>query len=86
MIGIRPGEKLQEVLCPADDSHLVLEFDDHYVIRPSIKFYDVEVDYSTNPVGEQGQPVARGWEYNSRDNEHYLTVEQLRRLNDEIDG
>ncbi|WP_351125125.1 polysaccharide biosynthesis protein, partial [Shewanella sp. T24-MNA-CIBAN-0130] len=30
-IGIRPGEKLHEVMCPADDSHLTIEFSDHYV-------------------------------------------------------
>jgi UDP-N-acetylglucosamine 4,6-dehydratase len=35
IIGIRPGEKLHEVMCPADDSHLTLEFRDHYVIRPT---------------------------------------------------
>jgi len=84
--GIRPGEKLQEVLCPADDSHLVLEFEDHYVIRPSIKFYDLDVDYSVNPLNERGRPVDPGWEYNSRDNPHFLTVEELRRLDEEVEG
>ena len=34
IVGIRPGEKLHEVMCPADDSHLTLEFDDHFVIQP----------------------------------------------------
>ncbi len=85
-IGMRPGEKLQEVLCSADDSHLVLEFGDHYVIRPSIKFYDRDVDYSVNPLNERGRPVDPGWEYNSRDNPHFLTVEQLRRLDEEVEG
>ena len=33
-IGIRPGEKLHEIMCPADDSHLTLEFADHFVLRP----------------------------------------------------
>ena len=37
IVGIRPGEKLHEVMCPADDSHLTLEFDDHFVIRPTIQ-------------------------------------------------
>src|SRR3984893_1679344 len=36
IIGIRPGEKLHEVMCPADDSHLTLQFDEHYVIKPPI--------------------------------------------------
>ena len=85
-IGIRPGEKLQEVLCSADDSHLVLEFEDHYVIRPSIKFYDLDVDYSVNPLNERGRPVDPGWEYNSRDNPQFLTVEELRRLDGEVEG
>jgi UDP-N-acetylglucosamine 4,6-dehydratase len=38
IIGIRPGEKLHEVMCPADDSHLTLEFHDHFVIQPTISF------------------------------------------------
>ena len=46
MIGIRPGEKLHEIMCPADDSHLTLEFADHYVICPSINFLDRGHDYS----------------------------------------
>ncbi|NGZ29165.1 MAG: UDP-N-acetylglucosamine 4,6-dehydratase (inverting), partial [Magnetococcales bacterium] len=36
VIGIRPGEKLHEIMCPGDDSHLTLEFHDHFVIRPAI--------------------------------------------------
>src|SRR5205814_8658227 len=38
IIGIRPGEKLHEVMCPADDSHLTLDFPQHYVIKPAIQF------------------------------------------------
>ena len=68
LIGIRPGEKLHEILCPADDSHLTLEFSDHYVIRPSIKFHDRGYDYLENRLGETGAPVARGFEYNSGTN------------------
>ena len=68
LIGIRPGEKLHEIMCPADDSHLTLEFSDHYVIRPSIKFHDRGYDYLENRLGETGAPVARGFEYNSGTN------------------
>ncbi|GAB6158046.1 UDP-N-acetylglucosamine 4,6-dehydratase (inverting) [Desulfotomaculum varum] len=79
IIGIRPGEKLHEVMCPADDSHLTLEFADHYVIRPSITFQS-PVDYTVNPLGEIGVPVPHGFEYNSGTNSHFLTVEELREL------
>lgn len=38
IIGIRPGEKMHEIMVPKDDSHLTLEFHDHFVIQPSILF------------------------------------------------
>ena len=63
-IGIRPGEKLHEVMCPKEDSRLTLEFDDHYVICPSIQFSHF-IDFTTNALGERGTPVADGFEYNS---------------------
>lgn len=80
-VGIRPGEKLHEVMCPADDSHLTLEFFDHYVIQPTIRFYRGEVDYTTNALGEQGGPVAQGFEYNSGSNREFLDIEGIRSFN-----
>ncbi len=85
IIGIRPGEKLHEVMCPGDDSHLTLEFADHYVIQPSINFIE-EVDYRENRLGEQGMPVSPGFEYNSGRNPHFLSVEELRLLNERVLG
>lgn len=76
IIGIRPGEKLHEIMCPADDSHLTLEFDDHYVIQPTILFNQV-VDFSMNKLGEKGVPVEQGFEYNSGNNKEWLTHEQV---------
>jgi UDP-N-acetylglucosamine 4,6-dehydratase len=78
LIGIRPGEKLHEILCPADNSHLTLEFSDHYVMRPSIKFHDRRYDYLENRLGETGAPVARGFEYNSGTNPVLYSVKQIR--------
>jgi UDP-N-acetylglucosamine 4,6-dehydratase len=79
VIGIRPGEKLHEVMCPSDDSHLTLEFDDHYVIRPTIQF-GFTVDFATNALGESGKQVEQGFEYNSGTNPHFLTVEEIGEL------
>jgi len=78
VIGIRPGEKLHEVMCPADDSHLTIEFEDHYVISPSITFLDRNNDFSTNLLGEKGTAVKQGFEYNSGKNEHFLNIEELK--------
>ncbi len=82
VIGIRPGEKLHEIMCPADDSHLTLEFDDHYVIQPSIQMFH-SVPYANNNIGEKGMPVEQGFEYNSGRNSYFLNVDELRSLNDQ---
>lgn len=84
IIGIRPGEKLHEVMCPADDSYHTFEFDDFFVIGPTINFNNRNNDFSRTAAGENGQAVAQGFEYNSRDNPDFLTIEQLMALNKQV--
>jgi UDP-N-acetylglucosamine 4,6-dehydratase/5-epimerase len=81
VIGIRPGEKIHEVMCPADDSHLTIEFPDHYVIGPTIVFTSGNNDFTVNMLGETGQPVARGFEYNSGTNMHFLSIDEIVKIN-----
>ena len=82
VIGIRPGEKLHEVMCPLDDSHLTLEFDDHFVIQPTIVFWDgAGHDYFTDAHGKKGRLVAQGFEYSSGNNPHFLSVDEIRTFN-----
>lgn len=81
MIGIRPGEKIHEIMCPADDAHLTYEFDDHYVMAPSITFNSESADFARNNLGETGKSVRRGFEYNSGNNPHFLTQEEIRAFN-----
>ncbi len=79
LVGIRPGEKLHEVMCPRDDSHLTLEFAEHFVITPSISFID-HPEYSRSATGEDGAPVSDGFEYNSGNNPHFLSVAEIQQL------
>jgi len=81
MVGIRPGEKIHEVMCPADDSHLTLEFTDHFVIRPTITFSEGGNNYSPNKLGEAGAPAPQGFEYNSGSNERFLNVPEIVEFN-----
>lgn len=81
IIGIRPGEKLHEVMCPRDDSHLTVGFEDHYVIRPTIIFTSINPVFHTNALGETGEDVEQGFEYNSGTNPHFLDIEDIRELN-----
>jgi UDP-N-acetylglucosamine 4,6-dehydratase len=79
IVGIRPGEKLHEVMCPADDAHQTLAFEDHFVIKPSIQFFN-DTGYEKNRVGEKGVPVPEGSQYSSDKNDHWLEGDTLRRV------
>ena len=81
-IGIRPGEKLHEVMCPSDDSFHTYEYEDHYVIAPSIKFYQQDMDFTQNKLAEKGQLVEAGYEYQSGSNPHFLSVEEILAFDD----
>lgn len=84
IVGIRPGEKLHEIMCPSDDSHLTLEFENHYVICPTIQFAN-KSDFTKSHLGELGQYVEQGFEYNSGNNADWLTDEAFLKMADEVD-
>ena len=84
-IGIRPGEKLHEKMCPRDDSYRTLEFDDHYVIAPSITFYEGSINFEMNNLGEKGNAVEQGFSYDSGTNNWFLTIEETIKLLEEAD-
>jgi len=80
VIGIRPGEKLHELMISRDDSLHTLEFPDHYVICPAIRFIE-DRDYSNNVLAEQGILVAEGFKYSSDLNPHFLKIEEIAQIN-----
>jgi UDP-N-acetylglucosamine 4,6-dehydratase len=70
IIGVRPGEKIHEVLITGDEARHAIAFDDHFVIRPAFPFW--EENY---PRGDELGP---GFHYSSDSNDVWLTVDQLR--------
>tara|TARA_B100000700_G_C15009507_1_gene840204 strand:- start:1087 stop:2079 length:993 start_codon:yes stop_codon:yes gene_type:complete len=76
---IRPGEKINEVMCPQQDSHLTIEFKDHYVIMPAISFEN-KINYMKNKLGQKGKKVKDSFEYSSNNNEHFLSITDLQKL------
>lgn len=77
IIGIRPGEKMHEVMITADDR--VIEFDSYYVITPTIQF-NHDVDYTTNALEENGKDIGIGFEYNSLNNTQWLSNDQFLKM------
>lgn len=84
LIGIRPGEKLHEIMISADDALHSLEFDDHYVITPSIRFYDKEADFAINKLGQKGSSIKSGFEYRSDNNTQWLNQQSLKEMIERI--
>ena len=85
IIGIRPGEKIHEVMCPRDDFLHTLEFDKFFIIKPAITYTNSHTNkFDVTPLGEEGRQVAEGFEYNSLNNPHYLTVDELIEINKHI--
>lgn len=74
VVGIRPGEKLHEVMITRDDSRNTLEFEDHYVIKPQSEAFQCRMETAGS------KPVVEDFEYNSRDNKQWLSVEQLQEM------
>jgi len=74
IIGIRPGEKLHEVMIPMDDARRTLEYPEHYVIQPDFTFWGKRF------VNSVAKPVAEDFEYNSGDNPWQLTPEEMRSI------
>lgn len=70
--GIRPGEKLHEVMITNEDARMTVELPDRFVLRASM-FAD---DKTENP----GTPVPEGFSYSSDNNQQWLSVEDFRAL------
>ena len=75
IIGIRPGEKIDEILCSRDEAHCTYEFEDYYIVMPSIKFENSK--YYKGSYSKSGKIVKRNFEYNSRNNKVFLSIKNL---------
>tara|TARA_B100000989_G_C19466276_1_gene438448 strand:+ start:137 stop:1132 length:996 start_codon:yes stop_codon:yes gene_type:complete len=78
-IGIRPGEKLHELMFSEDDSSQVVKFKDHYIITPTIpSFGTVEKDYLVNKLKEPGKKLNKRTSYSS-DKNKFLNIQEIRK-------
>ncbi len=80
IIGIRPGEKLHEVLCPSDSAHLTYEFRDHFVISPGIQFHASKNQFHKNNLKETGKLVKTKFEYQSGSNKEFYNIREIKKL------
>jgi UDP-N-acetylglucosamine 4,6-dehydratase len=74
VVGIRPGEKIHELMITLDDARSTLEFDEFYVIEPNFKFWSRRCSW------DGGNRVPDNFEYNSGNNPWQLTVDEMREM------
>ncbi len=79
-VGIRPGEKIHEQMITKEDARNTIEFDDYYIIQPDLEWWNLERKLKT------GKPVNEDFEYHSGNNDRWLSVEDMRKLINEIDS
>jgi UDP-N-acetylglucosamine 4,6-dehydratase/5-epimerase len=72
--GIRPGEKLHEVMISKDDSIRTLEFSDHYIVKPNFGFFKLRFQ------NNRGKSVAEDFEYNSSTNPWQLSIQEMQEI------
>lgn len=73
IVGIRPGEKLHEMMVPADDAHHTLEYADYFAILPTF-------DDGSSLKLAGGKSCPDGFTYSSDANTHWLSVDELRAM------
>ena len=79
IIGIREGEKLDEVLCPEESSQNTIEFKDYYLIYPMIKF-NKPINYFLNSLGEKGKRVHKNFSYSSKNNRTWYSIDEMKKV------
>jgi UDP-N-acetylglucosamine 4,6-dehydratase len=72
-IGIRPGEKIHEVLITEDEARHTCELDDYFVIEPEIRYWPVEIP-------RNGKLPAEGFRYSSDLNNEWLSIDDLKKM------
>lgn len=78
-VGIRPGEKLHEVMVPEDDARNTIEYEKYFVIQPAFHWWNLN-NYENNK--EKGRPCPDNFKYSSDTNSHWLKIEEIRNLVD----
>lgn len=80
-VGLRPGEKIHEIMCSHHDSQQVLEFKNYYVIIPEISLKTKKTKYFNNTKKEKSKFVKSNFEYCSGNNKYFLGVDQIKKIN-----
>jgi len=78
VIGIRPGEKLHEVMIPMEESLNCIDMKEYYIIQPMFYWWNNEM--LKKNIGKTGVSVSKSFEYSSNSNDNWLSVNNIKQL------
>jgi UDP-N-acetylglucosamine 4,6-dehydratase/5-epimerase len=78
IIGIRPGEKLHEVMIPKEESLNCIDMREYYIIQPMFSWWNT--DQLKLSIGNKGKAVSKSFEYSSDSNKDFLTLEGIKSI------
>lgn len=82
VIGVRPGEKLHEVMIPSEEARNSVDLGSYYIIQPAQSWWNVK-DFQS-AMTELGTKVQEDFEYASNTNDHWMTQDELKKLVEEV--
>ncbi|WP_254054958.1 UDP-N-acetylglucosamine 4,6-dehydratase (inverting) [Kiloniella sp. EL199] len=83
IIGIRPGEKLHEVMIPYEESRNAIDMGDYYILQPTLHWWNTKG--FMEKIEKYGKPVSKPFEYDSGSNDDWMTGDQILELINSID-
>jgi len=78
VIGIRPGEKLHEMMISKDDARMTVELDDYYIIKPSFVYWS-----DGDQPSFAGSPVKNDFQYSSDLNTQWMDIDEIKEVIEE---
>lgn len=79
VVGIRPGEKLHEIMVPEDDARTTVALEDRFVIMPAFPWFE-------ESLYREGKPCPPGFSYSSEKNDRWLTKDELLKMVSHLTG
>ena len=77
VIGIRPGEKINEILLTGEEAHHTKEFDNYFIVKPEHHFWG-KGNY------KKGKLLPSNFKYSSGNNDHWLTKAELNKMLEDL--
>ena len=79
IVGIRPGEQIDDILCSNDEAHCNYEFKNLFIVMPTITIDNININFYNSKLLKLAKKVNKDFSYNSRNNKNFLSIQNLKK-------